>query len=830
MANFSPDELREVLSLTTSIGRVMDQLSQKADGRNKKLREELTTLKSITSTLRSEEDIQKALEDLEKRKGVILRTNYGINQSLKSDLLKMADVAKDSLNMELRRIQVTRKVAEAASKVGESMKDSLSSLKTEIENIPVLGEVLSKLIPSDKINEAINGMTSNFIRGFSLMFKRGLNQKKGFLTSFGMGMRAGFGSIGRALGPLLANPIGAAVAATLALMAVGVLAFYKISEAAAEFRKETGLLNSQTQGLETQINNVYKETARLGASMGDIAGAAATFTNEFEGLERPSDSVLKSMVVLNKNFGVSVENAAKLNKLFQTMGGYNANQAQSAIDTTVQMAAQAKVAPSKVIEDMANSSEAAYKFFGGSVEELRKAAVVAARMGTSIQRMSDTANTLLDFETSINDELQLGAMLGANINFNEARRLFANKDLIGGQQAVIDQLEQIGDITKLNIWEQEQLVQATGMELAEITRQQDIRKKFGRLDSERLASALAFMEAGKDINSITQEDLDKQTELSAKQREMQNSFTDMKNELSAAFQPLLQSLMPLGKFVVAIIVPMFSIMRGFFSIIGKSLDRVTESFGMISKLTSEIFGGDSSKIFLQTLEFIGEYLGRGIAGMFNILARAIEGAAKMLKGFQDISLGIINLDFSRIIDGFKGLFIGFLEFLVSPITGIIDTFSDLFTSVESLIKSIAGSIREKLEGMLPDWVKNLFSTGTSVNSSMNNTGLQDGGSIDDGIVQGGKIITTNPQDTLIATKEPESLFSNSLIGGIGALLGGIISPGTASNKNDELIAEIKALRADLNSGKIAVYMDGKKVTASVSRVVDKVGTNSYGLV
>jgi hypothetical protein len=44
---------------------------------------------------------------------------------------------------------------------------------------------------------------------------------------------------------------------------------------------------------------------------------------------------------------------------------------------------------------------------------------------------------------------------------------------------------------------------------------------------------------------------------------------------------------------------------------------------------------------------------------------------------------------------------------------------------------------------------------------------------------------------------------------------------------DELIAEIKGLRADLASGKIGVNMDGQKVTSKITSVVDKSSTNSY---
>ena len=34
---------------------------------------------------------------------------------------------------------------------------------------------------------------------------------------------------------------------------------------------------------------------------------------------------------------------------------------------------------------------------------------------------------------------------------------------------------------------------------------------------------------------------------------------------------------------------------------------------------------------------------------------------------------------------------------------------------------------------------------------------------------------------------------------------------------------------DLNSGKVGVYMDGERVTAVISKVVSKVGSNSYAI-
>jgi hypothetical protein len=69
--------------------------------------------------------------------------------------------------------------------------------------------------------------------------------------------------------------------------------------------------------------------------------------------------------------------------------------------------------------------------------------------------------------------------------------------------------------------------------------------------------------------------------------------------------------------------------------------------------------------------------------------------------------------------------------------------------------------------------------------------------------------------------------------GVGSLLGfgGDETTGEdgASGGNSALLEEIKGLRADLSAGKVAVYMDGQKVTAAVSKVVDRIGSNSYAV-
>jgi hypothetical protein len=58
-------------------------------------------------------------------------------------------------------------------------------------------------------------------------------------------------------------------------------------------------------------------------------------------------------------------------------------------------------------------------------------------------------------------------------------------------------------------------------------------------------------------------------------------------------------------------------------------------------------------------------------------------------------------------------------------------------------------------------------------------------------------------------------------------LGGGEGEGGETDNMKILVDEIRGLREDLKSGKIGVYMDGTAVSSKISKVVDRIGVNSY---
>jgi phage-related protein len=804
---FSASELREIQGLTTSINKGMAELAAQSDKRNKKLEREVDLTKEILKNINSEEEGLKAIKRIQDQIVNVSSMDFGINRNLGREYQFQLDLAQQELAVRLKQIGVINSVKDASDGVGESMKNSLASVQRMIGDIPVIGGLLSNL--SKGGFEKMNAVLDRGVRGFNVGFERGFrnvtNQGGSFTKALSGGLKRGFSTgIGSAakLAKALMGPqvIIAAIAAGLAL---GFARFSAIQDAAKKFREETGLLNSQTQGLVSNIQTVSRDMAGIGASAEDVASAASAFTKEFDNLQQPSKGVLTSMVGMEKSFGVSAANQAKVNEQFQRMAGVSAETAQSMIQTTVQAAKLAGVAPAQVMADIADNSEAAYKYFNGSPKALAKAAVEAAKLGTSIGQASDLSSKLLDFESSISSELNASAMLGTNINFNEARRLAASKDIIGAQQAVVKEVSKLGDLTKLSVFEQEALAEAAGMPIGDLIKQQQIRERLGDATEDQLAAANKLLDSGMEMKDITDEQLAQEAQRISQQNEMQSQNDKLKNSLSAlgtgfadVFMPVINFVMPLINdlidMVSSVLMPVFKILGNVFKI----------TFGILSAVIQPIFAVFKALVAAVAEPF--DRIGDALQPLGDKFAELKDKVMPFIEPLIGIFTSIGNI-LGNIVGGAVGLVVDLLMFL--------------FDTAFSIFSSIAGFVNTYLIEPIMSFVNGIGNVLGSIGSffglggdSATEAATQSAGPTESAVTavgpdvalaEGG--IVTGPTNALIGEAGPEA----------------VLPLNEMYTKFDEMIAAFRETKD--------VYMDGKKVTSGVNRVVDSVGTNSYSL-
>ena len=844
-------EYNEVLkvsqSLTGALNAMVDDTAKSQKNLSDRAKEYNTNLKSIFTSAQDIESVDDAILAAEKLKGELAERYWGANKKLLPTKEAEAEVGIDILKTEKKRLQVVKQVDDTQQKLTDSINGSLDGLLSGLEEIPVIGKAMSGLAsgPVNYLKSSVSDAGKTFTNSFSAATKNGMSGMKAFASAGSASMSS--------LAASLAGP-QAIIAVIVAIAAAGIIAFYKVSAAAKSFRKETGLLNSQTGDLESKFANVASSTAEFGGNIEQASSAASTFSNQMKGTQQASEAVLTSMVAMENSFGVSIDAQAKVNEQFQLMSGVSADTAQSMIQTVIAAADVAKVSPAAVMQDMAENAEAGMMFFQGSAKALALAAIEARKMGTSIGETTKVAEGLLDFESSITKELELGAMLGTRVNFNKARALAFEGDMIGMQQAVNKEVGKLGDINKMNMYQKQALTKATGMDLKSLIKQQKIAKTLPGLKKEELAAANALLDAGMDIADISKDELKRKAIEMGNQKKMQSEFDNMGNSLKAMGTQLLMAFMPIGKLIMAVLGPVIGYITGVWGPIGRAIDGIFEAFEPISGMMKDIFGDGAG--IAGIFEFIGNIVSSSIVFSINLLSNGLKMVMSIVGGIYDFFKGILTGDFDLMLDGLMSLGEGLFRFFASIPMVLLDTITDIFPSIGNYISDFFSSISAKIKNLfmsiVPDWVRDWFSGDSDLASDANQ--LQSGGSIDDGIVQDGKIISTHPEDTLIATKTPESLFGESMfgkimsasplgmaansinestgggvsnvVGGIGEMIGGLFGGDSGDSqigaKLDELIIVMKANKD--------VYMDGKKVTAGVSSTVDKIGSNSYAIV
>ena len=191
------------------------------------------------------------------------------------------------------------------------------------------------------------------------------------------------------------------------------------------------------------VDSAQISTFALGFAFKDAEETAKGLSKEFGGLKDVSFSTQLNANLMATNMGISGAEAANVVGNFARMNEGSASTAMDMAATTKAMGKAAGVPIDSLMKDVAGSSKAFAEYGKDGGINIAKAAVSAAKLGVGMDSLTKVTDSLLDFETSINAEMELGAMLGKQLNLDRARGL-AYEGNIGG--AVKETLQQLGGI------------------------------------------------------------------------------------------------------------------------------------------------------------------------------------------------------------------------------------------------------------------------------------------------------------------------------------------------------------------------------------------------
>ena len=606
---------------------------------------------------------------------------------------------------------------------------------------------------------------------------------------------------------------------------------------------------------------------------------AKELASQFGGINNVSGQLQASTSLISVNMGISGVEAAGLIGSFARLNGNSQETALNLTKASQEFAAQNGLIPGALMEDLAANTEAFALFGKDGGKNMIQAAGAAAKMGVSLKTMTGLADNLLDFENSINAEMELGAMLGKDINLDKARALAYNNDIAGATQETLNQLGGIDAFNKMDYFTKKKTAELMGTSVEELQKmvanQEQAATMGGKINAtfsllgetingglnKYLGTSLealggmvmagaqlggSFAQMGFDVKGMASKipiigklfgggakPLESISEKAGQAGGAGDKVGGAGEKSGGGLKSIAEGLKEMGN---------AKVLFGALNLIPTALGLVTMVVGIPSLMAIGAFGANAGI----GLEFIGvglaamgntqALMGAGVlaaAGLaFGVMTVGVVGLAAIALGGEAAGAGLLGLTAGLVALGtaamtgvpFVGLALlaGFgialipLTYALSLLAPLIESIGNVIvstiTAIANGISTVVSSIGQFMTQVLP-----LF-------NMENAAGLL---AMAGGFAALSLSLAAFAISSLMAIPGMVAVGMFLSVGGGDLLGGGAGAEGGGKDGMDELIAEIKGLRADLASGKIGVNMDGQKVTSKIASVVDKGSKNSY---
>jgi hypothetical protein len=538
---------------------------------------------------------------------------------------------------------------------------------------------------------------------------------------------------------------------------------------------------------------------------------AKELANQFGGMSNVSAELQASTSLISANMGITGTEAAGLLGSFSRLNGNSEEAALNLTKSTQEFAKQNGIIPSQLMADLAGSAEEFALFGKQGGKNLIEAAGAARKMGVSLSTMTGISENLLDFETSITKELELGAMLGKNINLDRARSLAYQGDIAGATKETLAALGGVDAFNKMDYFQKKataDLLGTTVDELSKMVTQQENANTIGGQLNEKFSLMGETLDAG--LNKYLGTSLKSLGGMVMAGAQLGGSFAQMGMNVKG-----LASKVPLmGKLFQS---PAAAPAAGGVTAGGGGAD-MGKKGGLLDSMKSikmgEVLKGAAALLVVAAAVFV---FGKAVqefmkvswdaVGMAVVSMLALVGAVALLGAIMTSGVGAV-----AILAGAAAMLVVAASVLVLgyALQAIGTGFEMLSAGVTTLVPNLM-MVGQAIMGMVTfiPAIAALSIALMGLSASL--------------IAVGAAGLIALPGLMAVAAVGAVAMGVGSLLG-----IGGEEGGGGENAKMDELITEIRALREDLNAGKIAVYMDGSKVTSGITKVVNKQAGNSYG--
>jgi len=199
---------------------------------------------------------------------------------------------------------------------------------------------------------------------------------------------------------------------------------------AADFRKNTGIIDRNFGGIEQRIVNVQRANLRMGVSMDEAFQAANALTAEMASFTSMTDDAQKTVLsaaTILQEFGVGAQTTAQIFNNFSKGLGYNANQLEKLSTQLMGISTSLKIPPQIIATEFNAASKELMKYGNNMVGVFEGIAEQSKQTGIAMGELLGIVKQFDTFEGAGDAVGKLNAILGGPY-LNAINMLYATED------------------------------------------------------------------------------------------------------------------------------------------------------------------------------------------------------------------------------------------------------------------------------------------------------------------------------------------------------------------------------------------------------------------
>jgi predicted nucleic acid-binding Zn-ribbon protein len=410
----------------------------------------------------------------------------------------------DSLNKEINSVdkesELYKKLFKQQTELNGAIKDKKSYLYT-------INSLIDSEITKEKNLQSKYGLTGAAIKGIA-----GSLQKMGVSSVFfndleedvrkaaisGGSLKAAFtGVVG------LAKGFGQAITDPATIMTFLVTQANKADQQTTKLAKsmmqtkfEAMQTREQFVGMANASGDAFINTDKLleaNAELGKQMGFNKVFSQDMN----------QTFVDLTKKIGLSEEAAGGLARISTATGRTLKATERTIAETTSRISAQngIQLDGKDILEESGKISGQLLANFKGNPAAIAEAVAQTKVLGTTLEQTKNQASKLLDFESSIGNQLKAELLTGQQLNLERARAYALQGNQVGVATELTKQGMDFNKFSRLNVIQQNAFADALGLTSDQLTDQLLKQAAIGKSRSEIVA--LAGEEAAKRLESLS---------------------------------------------------------------------------------------------------------------------------------------------------------------------------------------------------------------------------------------------------------------------------------------------------------------------------------------